>query len=344
MIRSLLKVALYLVVLGTIFLLLILLVPRSYDALPFTERPETQYWELETGSRIGYTFLAGDTVSQQPPIIYLHGGPGGRVKDDDINFLSAFARLGYDVYLYDQIGSGHSARLEDISNYSVDRHRRDLEAIVGQIGADKVILFGHSWGTMLATEFLSKNPAKVDRLIFSGPGPILPINNTLTQVPAPDSLHLIAPKFSNREGNLKANNLRTKLVSFWARVFNKKLASDREMDRFFTYLNDQLKRSTTCDGQGLAPFSGGGGYYSHIMTVGSFTGAVDKRAAIQGTSTPLLILRGQCDNQRWGFVQEYLELFPNSEWRIMEGAGHQIEKERFGEYREIIRLFLRKGQ
>jgi pimeloyl-ACP methyl ester carboxylesterase len=35
-------------------------------------------------------------------------------------------------------------------------------------------------------------------------------------------------------------------------------------------------------------------------------------------------MKGECDNQKWGFTNEYLELFKNSELKIIPGAGHFI--------------------
>ncbi|MBK9359012.1 MAG: alpha/beta fold hydrolase [Bacteroidales bacterium] len=58
------------------------------------------------------------------------GGPGGPIYDRNIKLLAPLAVNGFDVYLYDQIGCGSSARLENIEEYSVERHRRDLEEIV----------------------------------------------------------------------------------------------------------------------------------------------------------------------------------------------------------------------
>ena len=62
-------------------------------------------------------------------MILLHGGPGAFVVDHPRvadEFYQSVARLGFDIYLYDQIGSGHSARLSDPRQYTVARHIRDL--------------------------------------------------------------------------------------------------------------------------------------------------------------------------------------------------------------------------
>ena len=63
-------------------------------------------------------------------------------------------RLGHDVFLYDQIGGGLSGRLDDVSEYTLERHVSDLEAIRQRIEAETVVLMGESWGAKLATHYL----------------------------------------------------------------------------------------------------------------------------------------------------------------------------------------------
>ena len=55
---------------------------------------------------------------------------------------------------------------------------------------------------------------------------------------------------------------------------------------------------------------------------------------------PILIMKGQCDSQPWGFVNEYLELFPNHQLKIIPDAGHSISVEQPELYLKYIREFL----
>ncbi|MCB0523862.1 MAG: alpha/beta fold hydrolase [Saprospiraceae bacterium] len=315
-------------------------IPGTYVVLPFKERVNTQYWELSTGSRIGYTKIEGAVEEKRNPVIYLHGGPGGMIKDKAIEALKPLASLGFELYFYDQIGSGHSKRLDNIAEYSVVRHLLDLEEIIKTIGAEKVILIAHSWGTMLAMQYAQKHPDKLEKMVFDGPGPLLPINRSLINDVPPDSLHLREPAFSNKDGNNKAYNLRSKLILKWAYLFHKKLASDKESDNFFTHLNEALSRSTSCDGQETSRFEGGGGYYAHIMTLKSFDAVPDEKELIKNIQIPVLIIRGQCDNQKWGFTKEYLDLLPNAKLAILENSGHELLDDHKEQYIQLVREFL----
>lgn len=233
--------------------------------------------------------------------------------------------------------------MENIQSYSVDRHRKDLEAIVQKVSSEKIIFIAQSWGTLLAINYLQHNPDRIEKLILTGPGPILPINHQVKNAISPDSLKLRSPKYSNQEGNRKAYHLRSKLVMKWAHAFGTKLGSDAEMDDFFTYLNQELSKSTNCDIEASKKYLGGGGYYAHIMTVRSFTEAKDQRAKLKDIDIPILIMRGQCDNQKWGYTQEYLSIFSNITLEIIEGAGHDLLNGNRLRYFELIDDFIKSS-
>ncbi len=117
-------------------------IPSKQDCAVLQPRALTQYWNLKTGSKIAYTFIQAKGIKKPYPIIYLHGGPGGYVHSKVIDVLGQLSEDGFDVYLYDQIGSGLSARLEQVNEYTAMRQLNDLEAIVEILKAQKIISEG----------------------------------------------------------------------------------------------------------------------------------------------------------------------------------------------------------
>lgn len=111
-------------------------------------------------------------------MIWLHGGPGypagmpGYGGAPGIPPLNALTQEGFDVYYYDQLGGGLSTRLDNPSEYTVDRHVADLEAIRKEIGAEKVMLIGLSWGGVLAENYMLAHPGRVEKVVFESPGPM----------------------------------------------------------------------------------------------------------------------------------------------------------------------------
>lgn len=321
------------------WLILVVFVPGRYDISPGKELKPSGTWDLSTGSKISYYKLEGSRACS--PVLYIHGGPGGNIHRDLVSTLMPLSYAGHTVYFYDQFGSGHSGRAQNIREYTVGRHTEDLAEIIKKIADPGVILLAHSWGAVLTANYLCGHHDLVEKVILSGPGHILPADPARKKLTPPDSLHLLPPQISNREINRTTGNLRTKLITWLATRLGIKMAGDKEMDRFFALWNARLSRSTVCDTANIRPLTTGGGFYSHIMTVRDFARVRNRKSGLKTCHTPVLILRGQCDNQSWGFTQEYLELFPDIHLEIIGGAGHAIAVEQPEKYLEKIVAFIK---
>jgi proline iminopeptidase len=340
--KKIFRLAGYTLLLALVFLLFRIFLPRNYNAPHVQKRKSTRYWDLTTGSRLGYTLISAKGIKKPCPIIYLHGGPAGPIYNEHIKALAPLSEDGYDVYLYDQVGCGQSNLLDNIEEYTAGRHKKDLEEIYKKIGAKKIILIGQSWGAILATLFVADNPEKVEKIIFTGPGPILPRKMGLADISAPDSLHLKKPLLSNQDGFEIVQNIRNIAVDFFAKRFGYKLASDQEADGFYWTLTNQTNKAMVCDTSKALRAEPGMGYYAWVMTGNSFDKMEDTRPKLKDLNTPVLILKGQCDNQVWGIIPEYIELFKNHELVIVPNAGHSIWIEQHAIYLKTIRTFLAK--
>lgn len=323
-----------------------LFMPRHYKLPPVEKRPTVQFMTLPTGSKIGYTLTEAIGDKKKCPVIYLHGGPGGRINDRTIETLSILSKDGYDVLFYDQIGSGYSDRLNDIKEYTVERHVEDLHVIIKRLEVDKVILIGQSWGCILATYFVSQYPEKIEKIVFTNPGPLFPCPKDLEDIPIPDSLALKSPIFTNAQGNAKTKNWRSNALQLFATRFGIKLAKDTEADEFSTYAGFEINKSCVFDTSKIVKISkvvsipNLNGYYAGIMTFQNLQKSKDPRPLLKGLDTPVLIIKAQYDNQKWGFTQEYLTLFKNSQLKVIPNAGHFIEIEQKDDLQRTLRAFL----
>ncbi len=337
-----LKLTAYILLAALLVFGFVIFFPRTYSVPEAFVRPGTQYWNLPNGDKIGYTFIAAKGPKKPYPVIYLHGGPGGHITDHDIGIFSSFADSGYDVYLYDQAGSGQSARSADIEQYTVHRHIEDLDAIIQKIGTQKIMLIGQSWGAILATLFATAHADKIDKLILTSPGPVYPVHPELTKISPPGSIQLKAPFYSNQQGNTMAGNIRTKAMVFFATKLGVKIATDKEADNFANYQGFLVNRSTVCDTINIPPIETGSGFYAQVMTFNDLLKTSDPRPAIRRLNIPVLVLKGTCDNQPWGYTKEYLDLFTHSEIAIIPGAGHFISVEQPQLYTKTILSFLNR--
>ena len=114
----------------------------SHDVSSQVVPPEVQYWHLPTGSRIAYLAAPAGEPTERPPIVFLHGGPAGGIVTAKIvtEVMSSFARHGFDVYIYDQIGGGLSARLTDIEDFEIRQLRQRNKALLAGPGLAGQIL------------------------------------------------------------------------------------------------------------------------------------------------------------------------------------------------------------
>lgn len=103
-------------------------------------------------------------------VIFLHGGPGS----DYQNGLNAkqLADDGYHIVFFDQRGTGLSERHKK-NTYSIQLYLDDLTAVIEHFRTSpnqKVFLFGHSWGAMLAAAYINKYPDRINGAIFAEAG------------------------------------------------------------------------------------------------------------------------------------------------------------------------------
>jgi proline iminopeptidase len=317
-------------------------IPSKQDTPSIQPRQSTKYWELKTGSKIAYTFIEGKGNKKPYPIIYLHGGPGGYVHSKVIAVLGQLSEDGFDVYLYDQIGCGLSARLKEVNEYTAIRHQKDLEAIADLLKVEKVILVGQSWGGALATLFTADNPNRVDKIILTCPGAVKPVRDAVEKLKAPDSLHLKDPIDVN--GNVISFLLKPRYIAIrvWA-LFGKKIASDEEADSYLNKMAEKFTKGLVYDPSRTLPEEGGGGGYCNIKTPTSYSRLADPRPKLINNNTPVLIIKGQYDNIPWGNTNEYKDIFKNSQLKIIEKAGHDIYIEKPDEYLQAMRSFLIEG-
>jgi proline iminopeptidase len=73
------------------------------------------------------------------------------------------------VIFYDQLGCGQADSPQDEKIYTIQRSVDEVDAVRKALGLDRIVLFGHSWGSMLAIEYLCQGRGKgVEKLVLGG--------------------------------------------------------------------------------------------------------------------------------------------------------------------------------
>jgi len=108
-------------------------------------------------------------IGEGPAVIILHGGP----DFDHTYLLPELDQLAdhYRLIYYDQRGRGRSAVHVQPEDVTLASDLDDLDNIRQYFHIDKVVLLGHSWGTVLALEYALRYPQHVSRLILMNPAP-----------------------------------------------------------------------------------------------------------------------------------------------------------------------------
>jgi proline iminopeptidase/L-proline amide hydrolase len=150
------------IALGTAFALPRPLFARQPDGYP---APDVEKMVAVEGGRV-YVRVNGKLDSAKPPIVMLHGGPGG----DHEHFMPAVALADERaVVLYDQLDSGQSDRTNDPKNWRVERFVDEIELVRKALGIARWHLLGHSWGGTLALEYGARRPAALRGLALASP-------------------------------------------------------------------------------------------------------------------------------------------------------------------------------
>ncbi len=101
----------------------------------------------------------------KPPIIYLHGGPGGSCSDKAKNKFEPDKQR---VIFFDQRGSGKSLPYGSLKNNTTQDSVEDIEKIAKHLKLPQFILTGGSWGASLALFFGIKYPKRVAGMVLDG--------------------------------------------------------------------------------------------------------------------------------------------------------------------------------
>lgn len=101
------------------------------------------------------------------PILFLHGGPG-----DGCMLLSELAKkLSKDYYTicFDQFGCGRSGDIAEGENFGLVKQLNVINELRKYLFLDKVTLYGHGYGGVLACLYANKFSQNVESIIYDCP-------------------------------------------------------------------------------------------------------------------------------------------------------------------------------
>lgn len=129
------------------------------DAQPISRLEEASF--VTFGGIEQWVTIRGDD-SQNPVLLVVHGGPADTLSP----YIEEFApyEADFTVVQWDQRGAGRTyGRYKDATpDLTLDRVAQDgvelAEYLVEHLGTEKVLLLGHSWGSVVGVEMVKRRP------------------------------------------------------------------------------------------------------------------------------------------------------------------------------------------
>jgi proline iminopeptidase len=125
--------------------------PYRTGALRLDAR-HTMYWE-QSGNPRG------------TPVLFLHGGPGAGATPVHRRFFDPDY---WRIIIFDQRGAGRSTPLGEIEHNSPDHLVADIERLRHDLGIERWLVFGGSWGSTLALDYAETHPRHCIGLVLRG--------------------------------------------------------------------------------------------------------------------------------------------------------------------------------
>lgn len=255
------------------------------------------------GGKIWYRIIG---KGKGTPILMLHGGPGGTSRS-----FYQFETIGNNrpIIIFDQLGSGRSDYHTDTSLLKVPLFVEQVRALVNTLQLKSFYLHGHSWGTALALEYYLEYPKEVKAIIFNSPY----FSTALWKKDAdiliktlPDSTQVAIANGEktgdfNSTAYINANTVYAKNFG----VRNSRLTSD--LDTIMS--------------------AGNGFIYNYMWGPTEFTATgtlinYDRIKSLSSIKIPSLFITGEYDEARPETVRYFSSLVKNSQFGMIEGAGH----------------------
>ncbi|MBO4901332.1 MAG: alpha/beta hydrolase [Lachnospiraceae bacterium] len=306
----------------------------------------------------GYITIAGKKISN-PVIISLHGGPGAPTTFIDYCWQD-YLTDDYTVISWDERGCGRSyyrnASVDpDNETLTFDSQLADLDALVDyareRFAQEKVIILGHSYGTMLGSRYVIEHPEKVSAYI--GVGQCVNERDYFGETYSYEDALAIARERGDDT---------TELMAAYDRFLADK--SIQNLLQLRSLVDPYHPQTVTEDVSTMAaltsPIAGVDDFRWYMIQIGASMGGTRYEKLVEKPLSgymmdfnalerkdvyqmPVLLLSGSCD---WicpvGLVEDYMDVLtaPRKELQLLEGCGHSPQGQLPEAFCQVVKDFL----
>ena len=271
-------------------------------------------------------------IGQGPAMIVLHGGPDfdHSYLLPELDRLSDHHRLIY----YDQRGRGRSADHVQPEDVTLASDLDDLDKVRQHFRLDKVVLLGHSWGTVLALEYALRYPQHVSRLILMNPGP----------ASADDYKHLRSDWLNNRPAEMEQRKAISAtpayqqgdpaaVTAYYRIHFKPAFAYPENYEKFITRLSASFTKEGVLKARAVE---------ARLMTETWSKTDYNLLPKLKTVSIPALVISGDHEFIPAATAEHIAQALPNARLVTLKDCGHFTYMECPAPVRENIDSFFSK--
>lgn len=281
------------------------------------------------GGRIWYKIIGS---GKQPPLLIIHGGPGGR---GDCSFIGPFSVLSNDrpIILYDQLGSGKSDESTDPILWQLPRFVNEIDSLRVALGLKKLHIMGHSWGGTVLIEYLvTKKPKGVLSAIFASP-------LISTPIWMQDAKILLSQLSKNLQDTIKKYEA---LQEYKAPAYV--AASDSFYAKHMSVKQHPALPIIECVGvkgnEAIYNYMWGSSEFNATGTLKSF----DRSGSLRQLRLPVLFIAGEFDEARPETMYRFSKSVRKSKAVILKNAGHAIQIDQPEKFATTVGKFINAVQ
>lgn len=255
------------------------------------------------------------------PLVLIHGGPG-----IPSYYLEPLLTLADErpVLIYDQLGCGRSSHDVNEQYLTLDSFAADLNQLLSGLGLDRVVLWGHSFGGLLALAHQRRYPDAAAGLILASP-------LITTKAWLADAEILIAELPEPYRTDIRRDPADERY----------QLAEDEFYARHLCALDpwpELLQRSMSQLATEVYHTMWGPNEFTQS---GNLAGA-DEARTLAETQVPVLITTGSADEARPATLQRFAATAPDARLVVLEPGTHSVHLEQPAEYLAVVREFVKQ--
>ncbi len=313
---------------------LLVLFPISYCVLA------QQFPDSHTGGKyytVNGSKLYTVTVGKGAPLFIIPGGPGSshvgyRIMD------SLTVNSNIQVVYFDAFGRGKSDTAKNVKEYSLERDIEDLEGLRKVMGLDKISLYGHSYGSLVAQGYALKYGQHTRHLIIA------------------NGFHSFLMWQENDDNS--NHEIKTNYPEVWDTLMKVREQGMVSSDALHQEIYGRVPygflysyNPTNFIRRRSQPYPNSFNtalYYQMVgrdgdFIVGNDIGNFDFRKDLKKLTMPVLIIAGRYDRVAVPWMQvKYKEYCPQAQFVMFEKSGHNPQVEEQPATFKLVRDFLEK--